>query len=118
MICYYFQPPLLLLLETLYLLEHRLFVLEKILSLLIGLQVHPYHVSAGFKEVDETGAKLEQQVQDIGKKYGIRIIGPNCLGIMSLTDQNLMNLTFLKITPKHGEIVLLFLRAVLFAQQR
>ena len=63
-------------------------------------------VSAGFKEVDETGAKLEQQVQDIGKKYGIRIIGPNCLGIMSLTDQNLMNLTFLKITPKHGEIAL------------
>ena len=63
-------------------------------------------VSAGFKEVDETGAKLEQQVQDVGKKYGIRIIGPNCLGIMSLTDQNLMNLTFLKITPKHGEIAL------------
>lgn len=63
-------------------------------------------VSAGFKEVDETGAKLEQQVQDIGKKYGIRIIGPNCLGIMSLTDQNLMNLTFLKITPKNGEIAL------------
>ena len=63
-------------------------------------------VSAGFKEVDETGAQLEQQVQDVGKKYGIRIIGPNCLGIMSLTDQNLMNLTFLKITPKHGEIAL------------
>jgi 4-hydroxybutyryl-CoA synthetase (ADP-forming) len=63
-------------------------------------------VSAGFKEVDENGAKLEQQIQDIGKKYGTRIIGPNCLGIMSLTDQNLMNLTFLKITPKHGEIAL------------
>ena len=63
-------------------------------------------VSAGFKEVDENGANLERQVQDIGKKYGIRIIGPNCLGIMSLTDKNLMNLTFLKITPKHGEIAL------------
>ncbi len=63
-------------------------------------------VSAGFKEVDESGAKLEQQIQDIGKHYGIRIIGPNCLGIMSLTEQNLMNLTFLKITPKYGEIAL------------
>lgn len=63
-------------------------------------------VSAGFKEVDESGAQLEKQIQDIGKKYGIRIIGPNCLGIMSLTDQNLMNLTFLKITPKYGEIAL------------
>lgn len=64
-------------------------------------------VSAGFKEVDETGAKLEQQIHDIGKKYGIKIIGPNCLGIMSLTSENLMNLTFLKITPKHGEIALI-----------
>lgn len=63
-------------------------------------------VSAGFKEVDEAGAKLEQTIQDIGKHYGIRIIGPNCLGIMSLTEQNLVNLTFLKITPKYGEIAL------------
>jgi 4-hydroxybutyrate---CoA ligase (ADP-forming) len=63
-------------------------------------------VSAGFKEVDESGAKLEQIIGDIGRKYGIRIIGPNCLGIMSLTEQNLVNLTFLKITPKCGEIAL------------
>jgi 4-hydroxybutyryl-CoA synthetase (ADP-forming) len=63
-------------------------------------------VSAGFKEVDENGARLEKQVHDIGKKYETRIIGPNCLGIMSLTDQNLMNLTFLKITPKPGSIAL------------
>ncbi len=63
-------------------------------------------VSAGFKEVDDSGAKLEQQIRDIGRHYGIRIIGPNCLGIMSLTEQNLMNLTFLKITPKYGEIAL------------
>jgi len=63
-------------------------------------------VSAGFKEVDESGAKLEQQIRDIGRHYGIRIIGPNCLGIMSLTEQNLVNLTFLKITPKYGEIAL------------
>ena len=59
-------------------------------------------VSAGFREVDESGAKLEEIIKDIGKHYGIRIIGPNCLGIMSLTEQNLVNLTFLKITPKYG----------------
>ncbi len=63
-------------------------------------------VSAGFKEVDKLGAKLEQQIQEIGRHYGIRIIGPNCLGIMSLTEQNLVNLTFLKITPKYGNIAL------------
>ena len=63
-------------------------------------------VSAGFKEADEQGAKLEKEISTIGKKYGIRIIGPNCLGIMSLSHRNLMNATFLKITPKFGGIAL------------
>ncbi|NOJ27666.1 MAG: acyl-CoA synthetase [Nitrososphaera sp.] len=63
-------------------------------------------VSAGFKEVDEAGAKLEKEVGEISKKYGIRVIGPNCLGIMSLSNNNMMNSTFLKITPKHGGIAL------------
>src|ERR671927_53036 len=64
-------------------------------------------VSAGFKEVDEQGAKLEKEVGAIGGTYGTRIIGPNCLGIMSLSEGNMMNATFLKITPKHGNIALI-----------
>ena len=63
-------------------------------------------VSAGFKEVDEQGARLEKEIASIGKKYGIRIIGPNCLGIMSLSQHNMMNATFLKITPDYGNIAL------------
>lgn len=63
-------------------------------------------VSAGFKEVDEEGARLEREVADIAKKYGIRVIGPNCLGIMSLSKDNIMNSTFLKVTPKYGNIAL------------
>jgi 4-hydroxybutyryl-CoA synthetase (ADP-forming) len=63
-------------------------------------------VSAGFKEVDEQGARLEKEIAAIGKKYGTRIIGPNCLGIMSLSQHNMMNSTFLKITPDYGSIAL------------
>jgi len=63
-------------------------------------------VSAGFKEVDENGANLEKEVGLIGKDYGIRIIGPNCLGIMSLSQKSMMNATFLKITPRYGNIAL------------
>ncbi|MEE2605630.1 MAG: acetate--CoA ligase family protein, partial [Thermoproteota archaeon] len=63
-------------------------------------------ITAGFKEVDEEGKKLEQQLKDISKKYKIRIIGPNCLGVMNLDPQTMMNSTFLKITPKSGEIAL------------
>jgi 4-hydroxybutyrate---CoA ligase (ADP-forming) len=63
-------------------------------------------VSAGFKEVDEVGAKLEREVGEMAKKYGIRVIGPNCLGIMSFSKDNIMNSTFLKVTPKYGNIAL------------
>ena len=63
-------------------------------------------ITAGFKEVDDEGKKLEQQLKDISKKYNIRIIGPNCLGVMNLDPQTMMNSTFLKITPKSGEIAL------------
>ena len=63
-------------------------------------------ITAGFKEVDEEGKKLEQKLKDIAKKYNLRIIGPNCLGVMNLDPKTMMNSTFLKITPKSGEIAL------------
>jgi len=64
-------------------------------------------ITAGFKEVDEEGAKLEQRLKDIAKKYNIKIIGPNCLGVMNLDPKTMMNSTFLKITPKSGQIALI-----------
>lgn len=63
-------------------------------------------ITAGFKEVDEKGAELENKLKEIAKKYNIRIIGPNCLGIMNLDPKTMMNSTFLKVTPKSGEIAL------------
>ncbi len=63
-------------------------------------------ITAGFKEVDEEGAKREQQIKEIAGRYGIQIIGPNCLGVMNLDPKTMMNSTFLKITPKSGKIAL------------
>ncbi|MFB5605635.1 MAG: 4-hydroxybutyrate--CoA ligase [Nitrosarchaeum sp.] len=63
-------------------------------------------ITAGFKEVDEEGAKREQKLKDIAKKYKIQIIGPNCLGVMNLDPKTMMNSTFLKVTPKSGKIAL------------
>lgn len=40
-------------------------------------------ISAGFKEVGKEGLALEQEVLVRAKKSGIRIVGPNCLGIMN-----------------------------------
>ncbi len=63
-------------------------------------------ITAGFKEVNEEGAKLERRLAEISKQYSIRIIGPNCLGVMNLAPQTMMNSTFLKVTPKSGGIAL------------
>jgi len=38
-------------------------------------------ISAGFREVGEEGMKLEMEMLRLAKKHGMRVIGPNCLGI-------------------------------------
>jgi acetyltransferase len=46
-------------------------------------------ISAGFKEIGPEGQKLEEQLLEEARKADIRIIGPNCLGLMSpLTGVN------------------------------
>ena len=63
-------------------------------------------ITAGFKEVDEEGAKMERQLKEISVRYGMELVGPNCLGVMNLDPDTMMNSTFLKITPKTGSIAL------------
>ena len=59
-------------------------------------------ISSGFRESGEAGAVLEDQVLKIARQYGIRLVGPNCLGIM-LPHQGI-NTTFDPISPKPGNI--------------
>lgn len=59
-------------------------------------------VSAGFKETGEEGRALEAKIRAIRKKYGIRIVGPNCLGIIR-PDIGL-NASFLKVNLEQGKI--------------
>ena len=59
-------------------------------------------ISAGFREASVEGAEREQEVIQIAKKYGIRIIGPNCLGIIDTYTP--LNATFAAGTPPQGNI--------------
>ncbi|MEI7434089.1 MAG: acetate--CoA ligase family protein [Methanomicrobiales archaeon] len=59
-------------------------------------------ISSGFRETGGAGSVLEDQVLAIARSYGIRILGPNCLGIM-LPHQEI-NTTFDPISPKPGNI--------------
>ncbi|MHB9024942.1 MAG: acetate--CoA ligase alpha subunit [Armatimonadota bacterium] len=62
-------------------------------------------ISAGFKEIGPEGAVLQQEMMEIAKQHGIRVIGPNCLGIIS-TGVGL-NASFAPTTPKNGHLGLL-----------
>jgi acyl-CoA synthetase (NDP forming) len=39
-------------------------------------------ISGGFREVGEKGRELEDQIAEIARKYGIRFLGPNCIGVI------------------------------------
>lgn len=60
-------------------------------------------ITAGFKEVGEKGAKYEREIEKIAKEAGIRVIGPNCLGI--ITPQ--INMSFASKSPKKGHIAMI-----------
>jgi acetyl coenzyme A synthetase (ADP forming)-like protein len=49
-------------------------------------------ITAGFKEAGHEGLLLEQEMVRIAKDYGIRILGPNCLGVMNTSNN--MNASF------------------------
>ena len=59
-------------------------------------------ITAGFKEVGEQGRRLEQKVAQIAKQAGIRIIGPNCLGILAPASK--LNASFGGDLPRAGTI--------------
>lgn len=59
-------------------------------------------ISAGFKEVGEEGAKLEEELIALGKEYGINIIGPNCLG--TIDSNTPLNSSFSQMMPPKGNI--------------
>lgn len=59
-------------------------------------------ITAGFKEMGEGGKALEDRVLEIAKRYGTRIIGPNCLGL--IVPPKGIDTTYVHQSPKPGNI--------------
>ncbi|MBS7604883.1 MAG: acetate--CoA ligase [Candidatus Bathyarchaeia archaeon] len=59
-------------------------------------------ISAGFGETGREGAQLERELVNICRKYGMRMQGPNCLGIISV--QRRVNASFAPAMPLPGNI--------------
>ena len=61
-------------------------------------------ITAGFKEIGGKGAELEKQIQQIAARLKIRLVGPNCLGVINTDSHVRMNASFARKMPRPGNI--------------
>ncbi len=61
-------------------------------------------ITAGFKETGKEGAELEKEITEIARKANIKMVGPNCLGVINTLIN--MNATFAPDLPPKGRISL------------
>ncbi|MBY9000309.1 MAG: acetate--CoA ligase family protein [Candidatus Heimdallarchaeota archaeon] len=59
-------------------------------------------ITAGFKETGVEGAELEKKIVEIAQKHGIRVVGPNILGVIDTSAP--MNASFAERSPIKGEV--------------
>ena len=61
-------------------------------------------ITAGFKEIGGEGVELEKKVIELSKKHNIRVVGPNCLGVINTNSEVSLNASFARIHPQPGNI--------------
>lgn len=61
-------------------------------------------ISSGFGESGEEGKSLEKALTEKVLSYGMRVVGPNCLGIMNNDPEVKLNATFSPVAPPFGNL--------------
>ena len=61
-------------------------------------------ISAGFKEIGGRGVELENCLKEAVRRYGVRLVGPNCLGVINNSEDVQLNASFATKMPKAGNI--------------
>ena len=61
-------------------------------------------ITAGFAETGHSGASLERKTLEIARSYGVRVLGPNCLGI--IRPELGLNATFARVNATAGNLAL------------
>src|SRR5262245_49659633 len=64
-------------------------------------------ISSGFAEVGASGKDNERAIVAVARRNGMRVIGPNCLGIVNTHPDVRMNATFAPVTPVRGPVAFL-----------
>jgi acyl-CoA synthetase (NDP forming) len=63
-------------------------------------------ISAGFGESSPEGKAKQDAILEIAQRYGMRMVGPNCMGIVNTDPEVNMNATFSPIFPPTGGIAM------------
>ncbi len=63
-------------------------------------------ISAGFAEVGPSGQELQKQLVEKVRGYGMRMIGPNCLGLSSTIADTRLYATFVSVFPPPGKVAM------------
>jgi acetyl coenzyme A synthetase (ADP forming)-like protein len=64
-------------------------------------------ISSGFAEVGEEGARRQRDLIRLCRESGMRLIGPNCLGILNTDEAVRLNATFSRQVPPAGHVALM-----------
>jgi acetyl coenzyme A synthetase (ADP forming)-like protein len=61
-------------------------------------------ISAGFAEVGPQGRERQRELAEICRNAGMRLVGPNCLGILNTSEEIQLNATFAPAMPPPGNV--------------
>lgn len=61
-------------------------------------------ITAGFAETGAEGAALQADIVESAHRHGMRIVGPNCVGVINTADHVRLNATFAPKQPQQGSI--------------
>lgn len=64
-------------------------------------------ISAGFAEASDEGRALQRTLVERVRNRGLRMVGPNCMGVLNASDSVRMNASFSPIMPPAGRVALL-----------
>ncbi len=64
-------------------------------------------ISDGFKERGPEGEARERELREVALGHGMRLVGPNCMGVMNTDPAISMNATFSRVYPPSGDVAFL-----------
>lgn len=60
-------------------------------------------ISSGFQELGARGTELQHELATLARRHSIRVVGPNCLGVMNTHEDTRLNATFSPCLPPTGD---------------